>query len=209
MSVARTCRELSPLSSLLRYSSSPRAPGNETFAYETCSSALPCKYHAEIHGRQPQCLCIGSDFTVEPVIVRGRFILMAKYEFHRGDEDLSYSTFMQTIILFCPCHLTNNFIDLDDPFFKLVRSAFRRSNDTSDFCQDAYSCDRCPSDYSILIRDKKLVITVWRDLDTRVTPEDPYWSSQTRDDENNYAKGDEFPYEHGSIRRMFYSSEAY
>ena len=156
----------------------------------------------------PRLLCIGSDNIVEPVIVCSRFILITKYGFYGGNEELSNSTFMQMIILFCPHHIIHSFVDLDDPFFKLVRSAFRRSMDAFGSCQDAYSCNRCPSDHSILIRDKKLVITVWHDLGTGLTREDPHWSCHIGDDENNYAKGNEFLYEHGSIRRMFYSSGA-
>ena len=150
---------------------------------------------------------IGYDFVAEPVIVRGRFILMTRFEFYGDVEEVSYWTFMKTTINFCPHHMTGKFNDHNDTFNILMRSLFRQSRNTSGPCQEAYSCSRCPSDYAIAIKDKRAIVSVWHDLGTGASTDDPYWQSHIWDYENNmYNKGTEFPYEHGSIEKMYYSS---
>ena len=156
----------------------------------------------------PRLYSIRMDFVAEPIIVRGRYILMTTFEFYHGVEEVSYSNLVQTEILFCPHHSTGTLNDPSDDFIKLIRSAFHRSSDAFGFCQDAYSCGRCPSDYSIEIKYNRAIISVWHDLGTGVSPEDPYWRSHIWDKENNLFKGTEFQYEHGSIKRMYYSSGA-
>jgi len=154
----------------------------------------------------PQYYSIGMTFVAEPIIVYGRFILMTMFEFYEGLEEVSYSTLVQIPVLFCPHHSIGTFTNHNDAFVTSLRSAFRRSSDTCRPCYRAYSCDRCPSDYSIVIKDKKALISIWHDLGTGVSPEDPYWQSHIWDDKNNHYKGTQFPYQHGSIFRMYYSS---
>ena len=150
---------------------------------------------------------LGFNFVAEPVIVRGRFILMTTFEFYGDFEEVSYSTFMQTTITFCPHHGTGKLSARNDAFKTLTNSVFRRSSNTSGLCQGAYSCNRCPSDYAIVIKDKRAIVSIWHDLGTGASPEDPYWRSHVRNNENNMFNGTEFPYEHGSIEKMYYSSD--
>ena len=168
------------------------------------------RYRANILQRfavsYPRLSSIGYDFVSQPVIVRGRFILMTRFEFYKGVEEVSYSTFMKTTIMFCPHHSTSKFNDHNDAFNTFMRSVFRRSSNTSGLCHGAYSCTRCPSDYAIVIKDKGAIVSIWHDLGTGASPEDPYWRSHIWNNENNMFNGTEFPYEHGSIEKMYYNS---
>ena len=163
-------------------------------------------------------VCRTDTFTAHSRIIRGRFIVRASYQFSGNLSDESKSDAMLSKMPFCPHHLLG---DINNPgyhFLRMVHFMFRwpNRNPREGVHQQRFSCERCPSDYEIVMKDKILNIRIWRDLGTGACPEDPCWQSQVASIENIYSSvsrgfsignfrssESKYPYEHGSIRTMF------
>lgn len=146
------------------------------------------------------------EFTAEPLVIHGRFILMTTFDFHEAAAPLSYETISRTMIKICP-HLVIGFFSRDNPLTAGIRFAFQAADGQSGSYQEFRSCDRCPTDYLILIRERRATFYAWTDLGSGSSPMDPCWSSHLLDHKtNNQFTGTKFCYEHGSVRDMYYGS---
>ena len=168
------------------------------------------RYRATILQRfsvfSPNLDSIAQNFIAKPVVVCGRFILMTDFHFYGGIKPLSYSTLLQTSVLFCPHHSLGPLSDPKDPLITAIRFAFGLTDGANGLNYATYSCDRCPTDYSIMITDQSASVSVWHDLGTGASPEDPCWRSHIWTEENGHYKSAKFNYEHGSVRELYYSN---
>ena len=41
--------------------------------------------------------------------------------------------------------------------------------------QEVRACDRCPTDYRVVFKDREVTLYVWQDLGAGTSPADPYW----------------------------------
>ncbi|KAI9870815.1 MAG: hypothetical protein M1830_003773, partial [Pleopsidium flavum] len=146
-------------------------------------------------------------FTVEPVVVNGRFILMTTFDFHEAAAPLSFTTLSRVSVRFCQHLPIDEPTNPESPLLAAIRFAFKVADGRSGLHQEVHSCDRCPTDYLIKIQGRRAISYVWQDLGSGTSPIVPYWRSHILDyKENNQFNGTEFCYEHGSVRYMYYSS---
>lgn len=144
------------------------------------------------------------NFTAEPVIINGRFILMTIFVFYTAVGPMSFSNLSQAHFHICP-HLGVGPLILDNRLVAAIRLAFNVADAKRGSHQKAHSCDRCPTDYRIVVKDRRATFYAWQDLGAGISPEDPYWRSHIWDEENGLFKGTRFSYEHGSVRDLYYS----
>lgn len=65
------------------------------------------------------------EFTAEPLVVHGRFILMTTFDFHEAAAPLSFTTLSHAYARFCPHLALGGTRHLQgDPFMAVIRSAF-------------------------------------------------------------------------------------
>lgn len=152
-------------------------------------------------------------FTARPRIVRGKFIVRARYHFFQDLPKISYSNIVETPIPFCPHQYIGPLYYSEDPVVLIIGSLFQLPSGTPypGFHQRKFSCDRCPSDYEFIMKGKTLTVFIWRDLGTGTyLDEDPCWRSQVdTDNANCRPQSNSFLplYEHGSIKTMFNSAD--
>ncbi len=72
---------------------------------------------------------------------------------------------------------------------------------------ELFSCGRCPTDYSVVVKDDEAVLEAWHDLGNGFSVEDPSWQSHLYSRQNNMHEGSQFNYEHGSISKMYESCD--
>lgn len=65
------------------------------------------------------------------------------------------------------------------------------------------SCERCPTDYLVVVNGDETIVKAWHDLGTGLSIEDPSWQSHLITDENGLSIGPHFQYEHGGISKMY------
>ena len=142
------------------------------------------------------CKCIG-----EPRIVGGRYILMTSCVFSTRSMPCWYELISELTISFCPHSAIGPLSDLaEHPFNAVVRQAFRcPSNPRPEF----FSCDRCPTDMTILVKENEACIVCWSDLGRGESSQDSSWQSQLWTLENSQHEESPFRYCHGSIRELY------
>ena len=144
-------------------------------------------------------------FIAEPRIVRGKFLLMATITFDQKSESSLLSNLSRANLTLCAhIGLKEAYSQDSDVLLSAVRRASQMADDGS--TRDIYSCDKCPTDYSIHYNQERAMFSVWQDLGAGASPTDPYWQSHLWRDDNNGFLGLIFPYKHGSIRDLYYSS---
>lgn len=144
-------------------------------------------------------------FTAEPVVIDGRFLLMASFTFYEITTPMSSSTLLESHFGLCP-HLTVCEPLLPTkPLVALINSAFVNPPSSRTSYHGLRSCDYCPTDYSLIIGDKRATFSTWQDLGAGASPTDPYWSSHVSTDTNNPYTCTKFEYEHGSIKALYVS----
>jgi len=146
----------------------------------------------------PEFYSLGLDFTAEPIVVHGRFILKTTWDFREAAAPVSFAMISHASFGLC-AHLR-----------AATRFAFEVADVQSGFHQEAHSCDRCPTDCSIVVQGSRAIFHVWQDLGSGLSPMDPYWLSHINDVindvENNEFSGTKFCYKHGSVRDLYYGS---
>ena len=113
-------------------------------------------------------------------------------------------------ILFCPHSLPGTIGMAEYPFRVAVRQAFQDYKDNpreDDVLPTLFSCDRCPTDFSILVKEDEATIVCWSDLGTGESPQDPYWQSHMWGPSNNLYVDGHFEHDHESIRELYFNSE--
>lgn len=139
------------------------------------------------------------DFTVEPVIVQGRFIMMTTYLFGNVVKPLSVTTFTSILFHFCP-HLSVH----TGALHTAIKLAFNVAGSQRSLPPMVYSCNRCPTDYSVIVQQNRVTIYVLQDYGSGTFPTDPYWQSHNPVQNDVYCGT--FIYKHGSIRDSYYGN---
>ena len=141
------------------------------------------------------------DFTAEPRVVHGRFILKMTYMWDGTADDR-----------WCwkgPCrnrHFCRHYRGRDSAGIKEDKMRWAFAHSVKNLGRRTYSCQYCPTDFSMRVIGRKRLVFLWYDLGTGESPEDPYWQSHVP---LIYYEGTPswdlptFPYEHGSIREMY------
>ncbi len=147
-------------------------------------------------------------FTARARVVRGKLIVRARYHFFEDLPKVSYKNIIMTPMAFCPHHTIGPLYSWRDPVILIIQSLFQQPSGFPwpGFYRRSFSCDRCPSDYEIIMKDSKLTIFIWRDLGTETCLEDPCWRSQINTIIDYRLPSTDFLYEHGSIKTMFNSA---
>ena len=135
----------------------------------------------------------------KPVIAHGRFILMSTFK--------SFKALSHTTIKICPHLGVEKLVEPDNPLLRTIRCAFDATYSWSGLNQAFQSYDHCPTDFLALIRGLSVMLGVWQDLRTGISPADPYWRSHIWNvKENDQFHGIKFSYKHGSVRDLFFTS---
>ena len=148
-------------------------------------------------------------FTAQPKVVNAKFLLLATYVVDaaslRDAAERDHSKF----IMFCP-HQSFG-IGLDprswNCFVTVLRKAAINAASTHDQPQqhtELFSCDHCPTDYSVVVAEDEAVIKVWHDLGEGLSVKDSSWQSHLYPYKiDDVCSGSQFHYEHGSISKMY------
>lgn len=99
-------------------------------------------------------------FTAEPLVVHGKFILMTIFAFYEDVGPISFSTLSQAHSQFCSHLDAGNFLHPNNPLLAAIRFAFNEADGQRDLHQKVHSCDRCPTDYSIVIKDRRATLYI-------------------------------------------------
>lgn len=153
----------------------------------------------------PQFYSMRLIFSANPTIICGRFILMSTFIFYTPAEQISLSDITRAHFQICP-HLGASGPLL--PYNRLlsaIGSACKVAAGQPGLHKSVYSCYQCPTDFTVAIHPRSVSLLVWQDLGAGVSPADPCWHSHIWTDENNRVMGTKFNYEHGSIKKMYYS----
>ena len=142
----------------------------------------------------------------EPRVISNRYILMRACIFSAGSEPYSFESISKILVRFCP-HLGFGPVSFAAryPFGAAVQQAFQTINQQPNAPPKLFSCDRCPTDISIFVKEDEAYIVAWSDLGTGNSLQDPCWQSHLWTHWNNIGKGSRFEYDHGSVRAMYSS----
>ena len=147
--------------------------------------------------------------NVQPRIVRGRFIVRTEHHYFESLPELSLLAVLEATTTFCPHHILFKKYQYHDDkeILEILQSMFHQPSGAPypGFQERSYSCSKCPSDYDLVIEDRKLTISVWQDLGTGISLEDPFWQSHTATLVNRRRWGQAL-YKYGSIKAMFNSA---
>ena len=153
-------------------------------------------------------------FTAEPRVRDGRFIIKTIHRISDGEQNLSMLKVIETRIRFCPHHSLNDIQGLlyrfQDPMLASIDNLINLApQSSSSHARHASSCDQCPTDYKIKFTGKELFVSTWQDLGTGICAKDHYWQSHDWISGFSWDRSSSFPpYEHGSIERLFNSGKA-
>ena len=140
-------------------------------------------------------------FIAEPVVVRNRFILATTHTyslFSTCNRQITLHNLSRVPDCFCAHHALGYKRHSDDPFLEVLRLAFRDVARGLNESVKPFSCEQCPTDFTIDVNRKRAIIFAWADLGVGQTPEDTHWRSHT------WESAPKFNYEHGSVRKMYY-----
>lgn len=145
-------------------------------------------------------------FIAEPRIILNRYILMTTCIFSAGSKPYSFESVSQIPIQFCPHSgfgpVANS---VQYPLGAAVQQAFHSLKGECGARPKLFSCDRCPTDISILVKEDEAYIVCWSDLGTGKSSQEPCWQSQLWSLRNNCDKGSSFEYNHGGVRELYSS----
>ena len=143
-------------------------------------------------------------FTAKPKVVNARFILLATHVLYVGPLRDAAKMNRDNYIMFCPHHHfglggtgPGNFVAA------LLQKAVINAADMQYQHTELFSCDRCPTDYSVVVENDEAVLKTWQDLGNGFSVEDPSWQSHLWSYQNGIPTGLQFNYEHGSISKMY------
>lgn len=152
-------------------------------------------------------LSVGS--IAEPIVVSGRFLLKITYTCTKNYLPVSISTLKHVRVRICP---HTGMYQRASPLFETklltaIISAFENPECDSKATSKIYSCEHCPTDYSVTYMQEEMVFQIWQDLGNGNSCSDPYWQSHgwsmRKASLNSRLK---FKYEHGSIQNLYQTS---
>ncbi|KAK0510124.1 hypothetical protein JMJ35_007518 [Cladonia borealis] len=144
-------------------------------------------------------------FAAKPKVVNARFILLTTYILYAGPLRDAAKTDNDKYIMFCPHHHFGIGTGPGNSFAAMLQKTVINAATMQDQHTELFSCDRCPTDYSVVVEDDEAVLNAWHDLGNGFSVEDPSWQSHLYSDQNGLSKGLQFNYEHGSISKMYNS----
>lgn len=147
-------------------------------------------------------------FAAKPKVVNARFILLATYVLYAGALRDAAKTDYDKYILFCPHHHFGIGTGPGNFFAAILQKAVINAAIMQDQHTELFSCDRCPTDYSVVVKDDEAVLEAWHDLGNGFSIEDPSWQSHLHSYQNGISKRLPFNYEHGSISKMYDSCDS-
>lgn len=144
-------------------------------------------------------------FAAKPKVVNARFILLTTYVLYAGPLRDAAKKDYDKYIMFCPHHHFGIGTGLGNSFAANLQKAVINAATMQNQNTELFSCERCPTDYSVLVEDDEAVVKAWHDLGNGLSAEDPSWRSQLYSRQNGIFRGLQFNYEHGSISKMYNS----
>lgn len=145
-------------------------------------------------------------FIAEPRIILNRYILMTACIFSAGSKPYSFESLSQVPIRFCPHSRFGRVANpIHYPFGAAVQQAFHSLKGECGARPKLFSCDRCPTDISILVKEDEAYIVCWSDLGSGKSSQDPCWQSHVWSLENSCNKRSSFEYNHGGVRELYSS----
>lgn len=142
-------------------------------------------------------------FTAKPKVVNARFTLLATYVLYTGPLRDAAKRDHAKYIMFCPHHYFGLGTGPGHSFAAILQKTVINAATTQDQHTELFSCDRCPTDYSVVAEDDEVIVKAWHDLGNGFSVEDPSWQSHLYSSQNGLFKGLQFNYEHGSIAEMY------
>ena len=141
-------------------------------------------------------------FAAKPKIVNARFILLATYVLYTGPLRDAAKRDYDKYIMFCPHHRFGFGTGPEFSFAAMLQKAVINAAIIQNQHTELFSCDRCPTDYSVVVKDDEAVVKAWH-LGKGFSVEDPSWQSHLFSNQNGKFEGSQFNYEHGSIFKMY------
>ena len=142
-------------------------------------------------------------FAAKPKVVDARFILLATYVLYAGPLRDAANMDSDQYIMFCPHQHFGLGTGPGNNLAAILQEAVNTAATMQDQYTRLFSCDRCPTDYSVVVEDGEPIVEAWHDLGNGFSVEDPSWQSHLYSDQNGIFKGSQFKYEHGSISNMY------
>ncbi|MCJ1316009.1 hypothetical protein MMC15_001329 [Xylographa vitiligo] len=159
----------------------------------------------------PHYYSMNLQFYADALTIHGKLILRTIFDLYQGEGLLAFEALSHSSIGFCPHLWTREPATTEiteNPLLAAIRLALNVNKDLDTPQARFYSCDFCPTDYSVLIFEDQATFCVWQELGSGTSPADPFWGSHTmiskESSQHNAIKSD---YRHGSIRQMFTSCE--
>lgn len=146
-------------------------------------------------------------FTAKPKVVNARFILLTTYVLYAGALRDAAKRDYNKFIVFCPHNQFGLGTGPGHSFAAILQKAAMNAATMQDQHTELFSCDRCPTDYSLVVEDDEAVLKVWHDLGHGFSIEDPSWQSHLYSFQNGIFKELQFNYEHGSISMIYDSCD--
>ena len=144
-------------------------------------------------------------FAAKPKVVNARFLLLTTYILYAGPLRDAAKTDYDKYIMFCPHHHFGIGTGPGNSFAAMLQKTIINAATMQDQHTELFSCDRYPTDYSVVVEDDEAVLNAWHDLGNGFSVEDPSWQSHLYSDKNGLINGLQFSYEHGSISKMYNS----
>ena len=117
-------------------------------------------------------------FIAEPRIIQGKLFLMAAIIYNQKSESSLLFNLSRANLSLCAHIGLKGAVSQDsDVLLSAVRRASQMADDPYGSIRDIYSCDKCPTDYSIHYEQEKAIFCVWQDLGAGASPADPYRQS--------------------------------
>ena len=155
---------------------------------------------------------------VEPLISQARFILKVTFIFRstHPSRSLEIHDVLWSRRGCCPHQKLTPYSTTASDLVDAVRNLIRAPWTLSKPSPVKLSCDHCPSDMMIELKEQNLHMTGWLDLGSGISFNDPHWTSRTNEQASLMAqqglyryrpKPHSFSYQHGSIQHSYEYTE--
>lgn len=156
----------------------------------------------------PQGSTITKYFTAQPKVINGRFILLAEYVLHAHSLRNPVGRRWKIPVKACPHH----WLGIGEGHHYSCAPVLRKFAIAAGAMQDRqtelFSCDSCPTDYSVGAGNDEVIVKAWYDLGSGLSVEDPSWQSHLWTSTNGILVRPKFKYEHGSISKLYDSARS-
>lgn len=142
-------------------------------------------------------------FTAEAKVVNAKFILLVTFVLYGDPLRNAAKKDSDRSIAFCPHHKFGRGTGPGFFFAAILQKAVIHAETMQDQYTELFSCDRCPTDFSVMAENDEAVVKIWYDLGNGLSVEDPCWQSHFWSEEDALLQGMPFNYEHGSISKMY------